>query len=683
MSKSEEDFPLRLIQGFLRQVFTENCSCFDKTCEISFAKDSVVANVLRMFRILRNSKTCVTFFEKKRRDHASIINEHIDTFLKLDLLSYKRKTFFMANDLHLSWENIKSPHQSNGCFCGPLEHLIPKIEEMYRDLYVQTGSSLKSSSISISASDIHEFARALFWYFRKAIVDNLVQHIYTVSSSNSLCKRSNNGDNLEESDSEDDSDSEEDEYYEEPVSAIIGQYRKDRNTRKGWRLESMKTDITSCHALSVGSTNITSDYDVTLYGNCVTTVIQGFHNAFERIFNEPSAKVFDTNLYGSSFIEMPVDIAKDDIRFYERIDCSSYPKYDSELYYYVKGKVNDPSVRNAKVQQHIWALLKLKRSVNSLFEGHGKHEELPSYYYLILDVLRYLPFVSNLNAFLSNLLDVDHASPTKGTMNIDMIEENDEQLTRNIRKVLSPCHTGDILELYEKIEDFHESMLAETAHSAPVSRVTSFNNFSFAKSASFADLSPTRQASKPLQINTSRRGSLPVPEYNKLAFSMVSQSNTYTDLLNTISMFNFYGLETYYTRGAFLHVVFIMQTCKGKADNNLLDTDALIDSFIENYADYLSHGKEKYLNRMLSALRSVKQVFPDLVSNVLEPLETLDLLNPNRKDPVIVSENVKKLIMVNGINMIMNFVCKYVINDNLFENVRDIYTRTAKLRSIE
>lgn len=74
---------------------------------------------------------------------------------------------------------------------------------------------------------------------------------------------------------------------------------------------------------------------------------------------------------------------------------------------------------------------------------------------------------------------------------------------------------------------------------------------------------------------------------------------------NYISFVNYNGSETYFTRGAFLHVVINEQMCKD-ADESLkikLNDDDYIDSFIENISELMMHyHKTKYLDRAKRAL---------------------------------------------------------------------------------
>lgn len=63
-----------------------------------------------------------------------------------------------------------------------------------------------------------------------------------------------------------------------------------------------------CSVLSVGSTSPTSDYDLTVMGPKAAQVVDAFNRRFRQLFGrKESATVFDTNVYGASFVE-PLDL---------------------------------------------------------------------------------------------------------------------------------------------------------------------------------------------------------------------------------------------------------------------------------------------------------------------------------------------------------------------------------------
>lgn len=134
----------------------------------------------------------------------------------------------------------------------------------------------------------------LYWLFRKAIIDCIVKH-------------------------------------------IIQQYTS--------------TDRTNITINSVGSNNITSDYDLTVYSQQHgSDIINKFNRIFRNIFGANSSEIFDTNIYGKGFITFK-DIP--DITFHHK--CGK-----SIIYIY---NTNDV-VQNSQL---MWAFVKYYRDLITKF----------------------------------------------------------------------------------------------------------------------------------------------------------------------------------------------------------------------------------------------------------------------------------------------------------------------------
>ena len=107
----------------------------------------------------------------------------------------------------------------------------------------------------------------------------------------------------------------------------------------------IKNKISDMKIFSVGSSNISSDYDITLYGNTVDKVdiITCFQEYFKSIFGEDSAIVFDTNIYGKAYIEYKIN--KNDVNLYDKVKDMYIVKNDT------------------KTDQLIWCLVKYIRYI--------------------------------------------------------------------------------------------------------------------------------------------------------------------------------------------------------------------------------------------------------------------------------------------------------------------------------
>jgi len=127
---------------------------------------------------------------------------------------------------------------------------------------------------------------------------------------------------------------------------------------------------------------------------------------------------------------------------------------------------------------------------------------------------------------------------------------------------------------------------------------------------------------------------------------------------NYISLVNYYGVETYFTRGAYLDVVVNQQTCK---NTNLTEIkkDDYLDSFIENCSDFILHDfKEKYKKRALSALSNA-------------------LFNKDKKDKNDVFLTIQITTLKDDFNNIINddspFISKIV---NIYAYILNIFQIT-------
>ena len=105
-----------------------------------------------------------------------------------------------------------------------------------------------------------------------------------------------------------------------------------------------------------------------------------------------------------------------------------------------------------------------------------------------------------------------------------------------------------------------------------------------------------------------------------------------SDYTNRLSLVNFKNPETYYTRGAFLHVVVNEQMCS--ASPLELDQHAYLDSCIENFAEYIQHFSStsktaKYKKRLLVGLKQVDN--GNNYNNIKDALEKIDDLDTSTK----------------------------------------------------
>ena len=102
-----------------------------------------------------------------------------------------------------------------------------------------------------------------------------------------------------------------------------------------------------CKFGAVGSVTPFSDYDVSVSGPYATEIVVEFNKRFRKIFKHESAIIFDTNIYGASFVE----------EFFTN-NFNEYIK-EGKIFHYVKESGNK-DIRS----QRIWALIKLNLFLN-------------------------------------------------------------------------------------------------------------------------------------------------------------------------------------------------------------------------------------------------------------------------------------------------------------------------------
>lgn len=273
-----------------------------------------------------------------------------------------------------------------------------------------------------------------------------------------------------------------------------------------------QNDFNDIKIYSVGSTDITSDYDITLYSNnnyIISIIIEEFQKKFMKIFGEHSAIVFDTNIYGKAYIIFDCQDQICQIN-YNPIDLSQCSN-QKESFYYIKSLNDNTGIINNKINgeykynQVIWGLIKYLRDLRNNF-GENIYNKYFNFLKKNIDYYNILDITQDTLIYLKNT-NIGYT---------DLIENED-----NHRK------------------DYKD------------------NN------------------------------------YNSLLFI-----NDY------ISLINFYGEETYFTRGAFLDTVVNAQMCSKSLKPVIeLYKEDYIASILENAGFFFSHNdKTKYLKRVKKSL---------------------------------------------------------------------------------
>ena len=105
-----------------------------------------------------------------------------------------------------------------------------------------------------------------------------------------------------------------------------------------------------------GSQNLTSDYDLTIYGPDIIYIITTFDEHFQNVFKTDSGTVFDTNLYGASFFF--INHVCGNKKFYQCISKYNDNNGNKEI-------VNIINIKNNLdiVLQNIWAWISVIHSI--------------------------------------------------------------------------------------------------------------------------------------------------------------------------------------------------------------------------------------------------------------------------------------------------------------------------------
>ena len=309
---------------------------------------------------------------------------------------------------------------------------------------------------------------------------------------------------------------------------------------------------------SVGSTNLTSDYDITLY--CITNkyiayIIEKFQQKFKNIFFYDSAIVFDTNIYGKAYIQFHED------NYYNKFTkCIS----QKQQFYYLQSYSSNSPV--------IWAFIKYIRNFKDAF-GENMYN----------DYYNFLKSKIDNNTFFYNSLDT--------------------------------------LLLLNNFDNNYTNLLIDE------------DNFK-----------------KIYQDNKIH----PLQFYN-----------------DYISLINYYGIETYFTRGAFLDTVVNLQMCKNDTPAIKLTTTDYISSILENSGFFFIHNnKVKYIKRVVNSIKLLSH--DEYYSNIIETndFQNLEQIVNNEKNYCnwikhdILLLNCKKFMAFQNIFSIIFFILRIFLTHN-------------------
>ena len=283
------------LEDFLKYTFNNVCGCVSSECEINELQK--ISYLQRLYKNDTKLDCNIIIFEDEPR--IQIAEQIIKLFIKSGLLKKKKKVYYLlSTNKRLSWNNIKMLNLTD------IQPLKSSVKQEIHDLF--TGDSDKSeatkSEATKSDNNLLLFIKGLYWYFRKVIVDSIIN------------------------------------------DAVL----------------MLKTKGQEVRAMSVGSTSIKSDYDITLDGSYKKTaqIIKTFNSKISDLFHDNTERLFDTNVYGVSFIKGEVPIQTPGLN-------AETNKIVSDVFNTtIKCKGRDISYikttdYNFIDSQHVWALVKM------------------------------------------------------------------------------------------------------------------------------------------------------------------------------------------------------------------------------------------------------------------------------------------------------------------------------------
>jgi hypothetical protein len=346
------------------------------------------------------------------------------------------------------------------------------------------------------------------------------------------------------------------------------------------------TDGEPIHYQSVGSNKITSDYDITLYHEikefkqlitydesitddekiilskkAISKIIYKYYNIIFYIFGERSDVLFDTNLYGESFI-INDECLKDSSSGTN--DCSNVPisvtneiesvTSESETSQSVTSDCNDTEINNI-----FDTIISIINTEDYFFSKSGSR------------------FVS------SESLNIESTN-TPTNIHTDTIIKTCDITCQHIWAIIKIIYNHYVT-IQKDVQDDVQNYITKLKNEKLQSYIKIAYNF----------VEKTKGINSMTKVNELMRN-------YKNNNEMIGQNNY-------ISLVNYFSPESYFTRGAFIHVV-VYKQMKRKTNPGIVWTDYL-NSFIENASDYVKTKKEKYKIRYQDAWNGIFNDKPD------------------------------------------------------------------------
>ena len=346
-----------------------------------------------------------------------------------------------------------------------------------------------------------------------------------------------------------------------------------------------------CEISSFGSTALTSNYDVNVSSFLLSTnIVENFNKYFYSFWNDSPSEIFDTNFYGNCFfIIININI------YYDRYLDSLYNKLTNNgnnIFYLPPNNqvIFNPDTQNIIFKEQIsWLVIKIYLYKND-YNITIFNDILDNIKNIILKYIL-IKYIKNNNLNYLNYLDNNLKKKYDS-----LYDEKKKLYNKNSPNKYRQSLDNLYVETLKKIDD---------------------NQFIYRQS------------------------------------NNVNKSNQLIDLMESISISNFYGNETYFCIGTIYHVLGYIQ----KLGNFYMYAEYYIHSMIENFIDifrYIEYihnhnhnynifilKSSKYIYRIYDAMINfLKKNNKAVISNYYKKMNLFNLIRKSYKqNPTIILEN--------------------------------------------
>lgn len=372
----------------------------------------------------------------------------------------------------------------------------------------------------------------------------------------------------------------------------------------------------ACQVSAVGSTSPTSNYDVTVTSFLVATIIvENFNKYFFEFWNDTSGKVFDTNFYGNSFF---INIYSS-INYNKKLD-SLYNTIDTgrQRLFYLPPENLDEAIQDLINQQQLrWLILKI---------------------YLYRDEFS---IVNNNGLLNTSLTKIEELILNYMLQKYSNKKENNQKSLKEkfieLNSQKPAANSSNPNEYRKKLDQLYVSKL----------RIIDKNHQDYQLS----------------NINT----------------NLNKRNELLKELIDSISLCNFFGSETYFCMGTIYHVVGHIQGL----GNFVMSSEYYVQSMLENLIDVFRYSQKIGNDNFKFVLKASKYIFRiyDAIQKYLEITKNGNESSPSEETKKNnTTSNLKVANKKNLFNNIRNFYKKHTNSHNFQLNTnKQIESRIAKL----